>query len=339
MIRYAKNTHNLTISFTPFFDPYCNSWRACAAQSYDGVKAGDQWRGSVGKGFNQSQWAAFFDLSDPQSYASFVLYYAALAQRAGADEYYVSHELMTGVRDGPVDEWVKLIAAVRASFKGTVATALNWSPFVTSHPQQIVPSWLHGLDYVGVDCYFPNTHPRDSDPRPWVLPSLQDMQAGWTEVAAGGTAISTITWVDALRNYSRAAGHAVRHAGTAGMMPIVCTEVGYQSRPAPWIQPPGVHDLDDAACDMESACIVPAAQALAYETLFSTLYPKEWFGGFYLWLWRADPSSGGMSDDQFGPQGKIETHAVLDKYWAGAGAVVQERMARTQATAAEVNGK
>ena len=58
-----------------------------------------------------------------------------------------------------------------------------------------------------------------------------------------------------------------------------------------------------------------AAQALAYEALFSTFYPQPWFGGFYMWLWRSDPTTGGLSDDSFGPQGKPETMAVLGKWW------------------------
>jgi hypothetical protein len=33
------------------------------------------------------------------------------------------------------------------------------------------------------------------------------------------------------------------------------------------------------------------------------------------WLWRSDPTTGGLSDDSFGPQGKPETMAVLGKWW------------------------
>jgi hypothetical protein len=38
--------------------------------------------------------------------------------------------------------------------------------------------------------------------------------------------------------------------------------------------------------------------------MMERLFAQDWFSGFYLWLWRADPTSGGSSDDTFTPCGK-----------------------------------
>jgi hypothetical protein len=317
MMRYAKSAHNLTVAFTPFLDPYCNNWQYCAKQSFATITHQSVWRGSICVFDSRAQWAAFFNASDPHSYAGFILHYARLAERAGADEYFISHELAACVRHGPVELWARLLGQVRAVFSRTVTAALNWSPFLGE--PEIIPPWLSGLDYLGIDCYFVDPYAGGGGSEAaWKLPPLQRLLDGWTKVPAGGTTMSHLTWVQALENYSRAIGGGPRHANNSaapGMMPIVCTEVGYQSKPAPWLNPPGTDQPDDAACDVESLCVSTASQALAYEALFGALYPQAWFQGFYLWLWRADPSSGGMSDDQFGPQGKVETQRVLDKYW------------------------
>ena len=82
-----------------------------------------------------------------------------------------------------------------------------------------------------------------------------------------------------------------------------------------WLRPAGVFSADPESSVVLSEGISTAAQALAYEALFSTFYPQPWFGGFYMWLWRSDPTTGGLSDDSFGPQGKPETMAVLGKWW------------------------
>ena len=317
IMRYAKSK-NLTVAFTPFLDPFCNDHTFCAQQNLSYIENGLLWRGQVGDGWssNSSQWAAFFNKSEPHSYYSFILRFAKIAQQAGADEYFVSHEDVQAVKTAPAHYWRELVRDVRKVFKGKVATALNWGPFISSpflEEKVFVPVWLEDLDYLGVDCYFPNAQGQDvNNTRPWNdLPKLSDLVAGWhTPIKNYGTKAG-LSIVDAMSNYSKLIGSKQ----PAGMMEIVCTEVGYQSKPAPWVNPAGTDQPDDASCDVQSQCVNTKAQALTYETLFSALYPQKWFKGFYLWLWRADPSSGGMSDDQFGPQGKVETMHVLNKYW------------------------
>jgi hypothetical protein len=118
----------------------------CSGESYDVVTTGAVWRGVLCQDFGAAQWTAWFG-----QYSAFIVHYASLAQEAGADEYFVTHELATCEQYGPAALWGRLIDDVRAVFHGKVAAALNWGPFVTG---QIVPTWTAKLDYIGVDCYF-----------------------------------------------------------------------------------------------------------------------------------------------------------------------------------------
>jgi len=51
---------------------------------------------------------------------------------------------------------------------------------------------------------------------------------------------------------------------------IVCTEVGYQSKPKPWRNPAGTTSLDTRDCTVQSLCVSTASQALSYEVCDST---------------------------------------------------------------------
>ena len=288
LFKYAKQKHNLVVAFTPFLDPICNDpTEGC--ESY--------WRGSLCQAFNTSQYDQFF-----ASYSAIILKYARLAEESGAvDEYFISHELATCIKNAPDHYWITLLEATRKVFSGKLAVALNWGPFTSSNPE-IIPAWLSKLDFLGLDCYYFNQAARTLPPsRPWELPTREQLLAGWTTTPMVGS----LSWVEAIANYSHALGD----------ISIVCTEVGYQSKPKPWLNPAGTSSLDTRDCTVQSLCVSTASQALSYEVLFSALYPQKWFEGFYLWLWRSDPSAGGPSDDSFGGSGKPETLAVLDRWW------------------------
>lgn len=300
VMKYAKQKHNLTVAFTPFLDPLCNDYKLCAKGSYDYVRDGTVWRGEMCQGFNHTQWLAWFE-----EYTPFILRYAKLSQMAGADEYLISHELVTCERDAPNELWMDLLGQVRQVFKGQVSAALNWGPFVSSNPV-IIPEWILGLDYIGIDCYF-DLPGAGSDGLPWQTPPLQKLIDAWQNQAAGGNISPSthLSWLASMQTFSEQTGNKV----------LVCTEVGYQSKPHSWMNPAGNMSPDPLSTGIASQDINTAAQALAYQALFETLYPNKWFGGFYLWLWRADPTTGGPSDDDFGPQGKPETMDVLRQWW------------------------
>lgn len=281
LMRYASS-RGLRIALSPMIDGTCQGFAYPDAQCY--------WRAESGTGFNDTQWDAWFE-----SYRVFILHYAKLAGDLGTDvvqEFHVSHELNTPEMNAPLHHWEQLLKDVRAVFKGQVATALNWGPYVQGDPKDpIVPAWVKSLDYVGIDCYFPVKV--SVSQLPWQMPVLEDLLDAWKPI------------VEAMKAYSVAAGNKK----------LVCTEVGYQSRPFSFLSPAGNVMLNEADCSVWDQCVSVESQALAYEAIFQSLYPNDWFEGFYLWLWRGDPTAGGTSDDDFTPQRKPATLAVLDKWW------------------------
>ena len=133
----------------------------------------------------------------------------------------------------------------------------------------------------------------------WEAASVADIVAAWQPIAAQ------------LANASAFAGNK----------PIVCTEVGYQSRNYGWIRGLNDVELDPRDCSVDALCVNLDAQAAAYEALITALYPHDWFEGVYLWLWRADPAAGGRSDADYTPQNKPASEEVLKRLWAPGGAV------------------
>ena len=99
-----------------------------------------------------------------------------------------------------------------------------------------------------------------------------------------------------------------------GNKKIVCTEVGWASRPWTYIDRAGTPRLDPEDCSVWDQCVSADAQALAYSVFLQTYYAQPWFDGATLWFWRADPTAGGLSDDGFVPAGK-STAAVTRAFW------------------------
>ncbi len=143
------------------------------------LESGD-WRGTIAP----VDAAAWFE-----SYRSFVLPLAALAQTLPAATFVVGTELAGTVAHET--RWRELIAELRASFGGALAYAASWDEM------QLVPFW-DALDLTGVDFYAPvatNEQPRRMD----ILKAWQP-------------------WLSRLE---------VLHGKTG--KPILLTEVGYRS--------------------------------------------------------------------------------------------------------------
>ena len=191
------------------------------------------------------------------------------------------------VKDAPTHFWLDLLEQSRAVFRGKLAVALNWGPFTSTNPE-IIPQWLDRLDFLGLDCCKSDAFSiclavRLANPqritmiadytnsvavppsRPWQLPTVEQLLEGWSDPVVG-----PLSWVEAIANFSKALDD----------IDIVCTEVGYQSKPTPWLNPAGTSSLNPRDCTVQSLCVSTAAQALSYEVLFSALYPQAWFKGF-----------------------------------------------------------
>src|SRR5258706_1062552 len=115
------------------------------------------WPGSVGQS-TAEDWRLWFD-----SYSRFILHYAGLARSIGVDALCVGTELEKTTTH--TAEWAKMIASIRAVFRGPLTYASN--------PQEVhaVGFWER-LDFIGVNGYYPLAPSR--------TPTVDELVAAWS---------------------------------------------------------------------------------------------------------------------------------------------------------------
>ena len=129
------------------------------------------WRGDIGQGFSEADWAAWF-----ASYKSFINHYAQLAQTAGADQFCIGTELVS--TEFRSSNWHTIIAGVRGIFAGPITYAANPG-------SEVSITWWDHVDFIGVDAYYPLTDKND--------PTLDELKAAWVPLAATLRTLS-ISW-------------------------------------------------------------------------------------------------------------------------------------------------
>lgn len=130
-----------------------------------------RWRGEIGIGFSEAEWALWF-----AAYRRFIVHYASLAESLDVDTFCVGCELNSTVRRK--DDWVGTIALVRAAYDRPLIYADDQ---LESDPDAV--AWWDSLDYIGMDTYPTLTQA--------VHPTVADFAAGWK------------IWLDKLRALSR----------------------------------------------------------------------------------------------------------------------------------------
>jgi hypothetical protein len=120
------------------------------------------------------------------------------------------------------------------------------------------------LDYIGVDAYFPLSKQ--------ATPSTGELITLW-----------------------KPHSEALKEASNKYSKPILFTEFGYRSCNAATAEP-WVSDTD--------APVNLAAQENAYEALFRTFVPQNWFAGGFVWKWHAGHDAGGNYNNDYTPQNK-----------------------------------
>lgn len=142
---------------------------------------------------DDGSWRGTIASADPttwfESYRTFLLPWASLAESLGATMFVVGTELAGTI--GCEREWRDTIAQVRGRFSGTLTYAASWDEV------DRVPFW-DALDRVGVDAYFPVAHRRD--------PGRLEILAGWQP------------WILRLQSLQHRVGR-----------PLLFTEIGYRS--------------------------------------------------------------------------------------------------------------
>jgi ppGpp synthetase/RelA/SpoT-type nucleotidyltranferase len=119
------------------------------------------WRGEFTGNIKMNSESDWKTLED--SYSSFILEYAELAQETKAEILCIGTELENFVKERP-EYWQSLIKKIKTVYKGKLTYAANWDEFKRT------PFWSD-LDYIGVDAYFPVSDKQ--------TPTVADCKAGW----------------------------------------------------------------------------------------------------------------------------------------------------------------
>lgn len=133
----------------------------------------------------EEEWVAL-----ENSYRSFIIDYATLAQEEKASIFCIGTELEAFVANRP-EFWKKLIVEIKEVFKGKLTYAANWDEYKRT------PFW-DALDYIGIDAYFPVCEDQ--------TPSVACAMEGWKR------------WKDEISAFAKAADRKV-----------IFTEFGYRS--------------------------------------------------------------------------------------------------------------
>ncbi len=98
-----------------------------------------------------------------ESYDSFILTYANLAQETEVPILCIGTELEKFVENRP-EYWQRLIPKIRKVYTGKLTYAANWDEYKRT------PFWKQ-LDYIGIDAYFPLSETK--------TPTIEELRKGW----------------------------------------------------------------------------------------------------------------------------------------------------------------
>ena len=293
--RFAAHAaaQNVTLALSPMIDPDWTLPSQLGCRTGWPEPPGCHWRGEIGYGWpkiagdcsGDALWMAWHE-----AYRAYILHYAVLAQELGMAYFILAHELQTPTQNCAA-QWSALISSVRSVYDGKLLAAVEGDA-LSAGPAQL--AWMRSLDLTGFECYLGSTAPPPTSNALWEDAPLADLRAG---VAAQ---------LPQLANFSRALGG----------LDIMCTEVGWMA--APWASEIGWGQVTDlSSSDVVALDVNGASQALAYEAFITELEAQPWFAGAWFWLWRADPTAGGLSDNSPVPWAK-QSAVAISQLWRGA---------------------
>ncbi len=194
-----------------------------------------QWRGTIDfpTGAEWGQWWA--------SYRRFILHYAELAEASGMEALCIGTELRSTVLNRP-GEWRRLIADVRAVYRGELTYSANWY-----REFEEVPFW-DALDYIGIQVYFPLA---DSTGGAVTLASLK---AAWAP------------YVERIEAVQQRVGK-----------PVLFTEVGYRSTADTAAEPWVWRSRAPMDFELQATCYEAMFQVFWNRPWFAGAHIWKWF--------------------------------------------------------------
>jgi hypothetical protein len=212
-----------------------------------------------------------------ESYLDFILRYACLAKATGVEQFCVGTELKESTL-ARSDEWKRIVKAIRRHFDGDLTYAANSGELENGEVHCIQWRGIKQINYIGVDAYYTLRDESQS-------PSVDVLKDGWKIRFDEMKALSE-------RFCKR----------------ILFTEVGFQSCVGSTVDS---WEYRCGSLDLQEQCN-------AYEATFS-MFPEgeKWFGGFYWYMWSADPYDGGRSCDAYTPHDKPAEDIIRKYYGTG----------------------
>lgn len=202
-------------------------------------------------------------------YYEWIRHYALMAEIHRVDMLIIGTEFAkaTLARE---DDWVALIRKIRKLYSGKITYASNWGEEFEN-----VGFW-NELDYIGLDCYYPLSKSENA--------SEKELNANFRDI---------LKKIEKVRNkYDK---------------PLLFTEVGFRSIPAPWRQP-HAHAEEGAGYQGEH-------QRLCYEVVLSNLAGKDWCQGLLFWKWPSYLEKRRPGNTDYPPVGKPAEAVVAE--WFG----------------------
>lgn len=200
-------------------------------------------------------------------YYDWIRHYAMMAEIHEVDVLVLGTEFAKATLARETD-WRHLIRRIRKLYSGKLTYASNWG-----EEFEKVGFWDE-LDYIGLDCYYPLSKNEKA--------SYKELNANFQDI------LKKIESVQ--KKFDK---------------PLLFTEIGFRSIPAPWINP---------HADANGADFYGQHQKWCYEIVMKNLAEKDWSQGLMWWKWPSYLESRGRNNTGFTPNNK-PAEEVIAEYW------------------------
>ena len=189
-------------------------------------------------------------------YHSWIMHFAFLAEIHNIEMFCAGVEFAHATL-AKEEEWRKILGSIKKLYHGQLTYAANWG-----YEFEQIKFWDE-VDFIGLNCYYPLS---ESD-----TPSDRELKSRFEGVK-----------------------DKIKKVYKEYQKPIVFTEIGFRSIPAPWKNP---HAEDSEEYKAED-------QARCYEVVFEGIKNEPWCAGILWWKYPSYLSYRGVENNAFTPNNK-----------------------------------